>query len=143
MIDQHSPSTDDVDSSSQLSTVEGSQAMSRRKVLVVDDEPPLREFIAEALSEVGYTVCTASDGIEAIEVIEREAPDLVLADVRMPRLDGVSLLEHLSQGDHKLPVVLMSAYWTGTELAGAPFVSKPFDINHLLKIVARGLDPED
>lgn len=127
--------------SSQLPTGEASQARSRRTVLVVDDEAGLRDLIAEALSDAGYIVCTASDGLEALEAVERESPDLVLADVRMPRLDGVSLLERLSQGGHNLPVILMSAYWTGTELSGAPFVSKPFDITYLLEIVARGLDP--
>ncbi len=142
MTNQHSPSTDDVDMSNRVPPVAVSQVTSRRKVLVVDDEPGLQELIAEALSDAGYTVCTANDGIEALEAIERELPDLVLADVRMPRLDGVSLLERLIVGGHNLPIVLMSAYWTGTELSGAPFVSKPFDISHLLEMVARGLDLE-
>ncbi|MDP9473289.1 MAG: response regulator [Chloroflexota bacterium] len=142
MTHQPSPSTDAVDMSNQVLPCAVSQATSLRKVLVVDDEPGLRELIAEALSGVGYTVCTAGDGIEALEAVERELPDLVLADVRMPRLDGVALLERLILAGHNVPTVLMSAYWTGTELSGAPFVSKPFDINHLLEMVARGLDPE-
>src|SRR5918997_1077583 len=80
-----------------------------RTVLVVEDEPVIRELMAILLEEEGYTVRQATDGMEALETVEQYPVDLVLSDVKMPRLDGASLAHRLRERGDPLPVVLMSA----------------------------------
>ncbi len=65
------------------------------KILVVDDEPDIVEFIAYNLKKEGYDVCTANDGLDGIKIAEKEKPDLIILDIMMPRLDGVETCEHL------------------------------------------------
>src|SRR5919112_5400307 len=78
-------------------------------ILVVEDEPVIRELMAILLEEEGYTVRQACDGLEALETLEQHPVDLVLSDVKMPRLDGASLAHQLRAQEHPLPVILMSA----------------------------------
>src|SRR3954463_10997619 len=77
--------------------------------LVVEDEPAIREVVADLLQDEGYAVRQAADGLEAIDELEVDDVDLVLSDVRMPRLDGPSLARRLHRRGHPVPVVLMSA----------------------------------
>ena len=65
------------------------------KILVVDDEPDIIEFISYNLQKEGYQVVVANDGIEAINVAKKEKPDLIILDIMMPRLDGIGVCEHL------------------------------------------------
>ena len=81
-------------------------------ILVVDDEESMRYFLDKALRREGYDVVAARDGPEAIEAAQRRAPDLVLADVRMPGMDGVALLRALRALHPRVPFVLMTAYGT-------------------------------
>lgn len=108
-------------------------------ILIVDDDPALREVLVELLTDEGYAVRTAVDGIEALELIERERPELVLSDVMMPRLDGYSLAARLVQAGIRVPVVLMSASVHESPLSTLRFVRKPFDVEHLLAVVAAAL----
>src|SRR5438094_725483 len=62
------------------------------RVLVVDDDPDVRRLAQRVLAQQGYTVITVSDGVEALAVVAREPPDLLLTDLAMPRLDGVALI---------------------------------------------------
>lgn len=84
-------------------------AMSRERILIVDDEPAIRVMLAEALSDCGYNCETASDGQEAFEKVAQGRFDLVLSDIRMPRADGRTLLRNLKQKYPDLPVVILSA----------------------------------
>lgn len=65
------------------------------KILVVDDEPDIVEFITYNLKKEGYEVCSAHDGLEGIKFAEKEKPDLIVLDIMMPKLDGVETCEHL------------------------------------------------
>ena len=78
-------------------------------VLVVEDEPAVREVVADLLQDEGYAVRQASDGLQAIDQLEVDNVDLVLSDVRMPRLDGPSLARRLPGRGRAVPVVPMSA----------------------------------
>lgn len=111
----------------------------RPSVLVVDDEPGVRETVAALLEDEGYNVSHASDGVEALTAIEDRAFDLVLSDVRMPRLDGPGLASQLRRRGHRLPIILMSAVYADVDLAGLPFIPKPFDFSRLLDCVAEAL----
>src|SRR4051794_29406785 len=92
-------------------------------VLVVDDEPAIRETIALFLEAEGYAVRTAPDGLAALAALEQDGIDLVLSDVRMPRLDGIALTHRLYQHEPAVPVVpvvLMSAVTPIPELPEVP-----------------------
>jgi CheY-like chemotaxis protein len=108
-------------------------------VLVVDDEPAIREVIATLLEDEGYLVRHAKDGLEALDAINENRIDLIVSDVVMPRLDGASLVRRLRRRGHLMPVVLMSAVYADVDLPGVRFVPKPFEIDRLLGTVASAL----
>ena len=120
--------------------------MSSRKILVVDDEPDIRQ-IAEMALRYGsdWTVLTAADGAEAVAVAARERPDAIVLDVMMPELDGPGMVRSLRAAPElvDVPIVLMSAADGAAPLDPtiAAFIPKPFDLDDLLAVVARSLRP--
>ncbi len=114
----------------------------RQTVLVVDDEPLIADLVAHALRDEGYAVRVAADGVWALAAAEDAPPDLLLSDVRMPRMDGVSLARELRERHPNLPIVLFSAQYDGIDFPslGVRFLPKPFDLNALLSAVAEELD---
>ncbi len=105
-------------------------------ILVVDDDPQLREVIAEVLGDEGYDVQQAADGQRALDQIAVATPDLVLSDVAMPRLTGVELAERLNQRAESVPIVLMSATSIAPPAGIESFLRKPFALDELLVLVA-------
>jgi CheY-like chemotaxis protein len=118
---------------------EGLETHPSATVLVVDDEPAIREVIATLLEDEGYLVRHAKDGLEALDAINGNRIDLIVSDVVMPRLDGASLVRKLRRRGHLTPVVLMSAVYADVDLPGVRFVPKPFEIDRLLGTVASAL----
>ena len=112
----------------------------RGTVLVVDDEPTVRDLVAELLEEEGFLTRRAPDGQAALEMLDEDGIDLVVSDVHMPRLDGLSLVRRLRDRGHAVPVVLMSGVVARVDVPGAPFVRKPFDADHLVATVGRVMD---
>jgi len=108
-------------------------------VLVVEDEPVIRELMAILLEDEGYAVHQAVDGLQALEMLEQHGIDLVLSDVKMPRLDGASLVQRLRSRGDAIPVVLMSAVYAEVDLPGVRFLRKPVNCEHLLTIIAAAL----
>jgi two-component system response regulator MprA len=108
-------------------------------VLVVEDEPVIRELMAILLEEEGYAVHQAVDGLQALEMLEQQGIDLVLSDVKMPRLDGASLVHRLRSRGDAIPVVLMSAVYAEVDLPGVRFLRKPVNCEHLLTIITAAL----
>ena len=117
----------------------GGTGAAKPVVLVVDDEAPIVDLVADLLAEEGYAVCRAYDGTQALEEAERAQPDLVVTDVMMPRLDGISLARELRRRGYRAPVVLMSAVHAAPDLPGAAFLPKPFDLDHIVAVVERAL----
>lgn len=103
-------------------------------VLVVDDERYIVDLLTELLEEEGYRVERAYDGEAALAIAERNAPDLVLADVMMPKMDGLSLAAKLHERLGSIPIILMSAA-VRPRNPGIAFIEKPFDIDEILDIV--------
>jgi len=109
----------------------------QRVVLVVDDDAVGRDSLAEAVNEMGYRALAAASGDEAMAVLEREAVDLVLTDLRMPDMDGLELLARVRQHDSKIFVILVTAYATvGTAVEAMKrgafnYIIKPIDLEHL------------
>ena len=114
-----------------------------RRILIVDDEPSVREVIATVLMDAGYTVQTAADGQIALEIIDGAPPDLIITDVMMPHLDGWTLFDQARERNPTLPVILMSAGdWIRARGRmplpdHAVFLAKPFTIEELLALVVR------
>ena len=109
-------------------------AMSHR-ILVVDDDPHIRELLAFALSKAGMTVAEANDGEAALAAIGRETPDLMVLDINMPRLNGLDLCRRLRAGGGaaaNLPILFLSSRddeidrIVGIEIGGDDYVVKPF-----------------
>jgi DNA-binding response OmpR family regulator len=128
--------------------------MKERKLLVVDDEVDLLAELAPLLERSGFEVITAGDGAQALEIIERAEPDLIILDVMLPRIDGREVLRRLREGDNWTPVILLTQVGTPLERAlslqeGADdYINKPFDpfelvarIQAVLRRVQRGSLP--
>jgi DNA-binding response OmpR family regulator len=107
-----------------------------RTVLVVEDEPTLRETLAEALETEGYRVVTASDGREALTRFRAERPDLVLLDLMLPELSGIEVCRIIRQ-ESGVPIVMLTAKDSeldkvvGLELGADDYVTKPFSLREL------------
>ncbi|MEJ5330536.1 MAG: response regulator [Desulfobaccales bacterium] len=81
-----------------------------KKILVADDEMAIRLLYSEELKEEGYEVYTASNGREALEIVEKVPLDLVILDIKMPEMDGIEALRQIKERHPNLPVVLSTAY---------------------------------
>jgi two-component system response regulator ResD len=105
-------------------------------VLVVDDEPIVREVVVRYLENAGFETLEAGDGLEAREVLEREAPSAVVLDVMMPRLDGLELCRWI-RARSDVPVIMLTALGeeadriVGLELGADDYVTKPFSPREL------------
>lgn len=121
--------------------------MSAARILVVDDEADIRSLVKEILTEEGYEVDVAANGSEARSLRQRQQPDLILLDIWMPDIDGITLLREWSAAaDDGCPVVMMSGHGTvetaveATRLGAVDFVEKPLSLAKLLRTVERGLE---
>jgi len=121
--------------------------MSSARILVVDDEADIRGLLKEILSEEGYEVEVAADAGQARASRARQSPDLVLLDIWMPDVDGITLLREWSASSaNGCPVVMMSGHGTvetaveATRLGAYDFVEKPLSLAKLLRTVERALD---
>ena len=108
----------------------------KEKVLVVDDEASIRRILDTRLSMIGYTVITASDGEEALSLFREEAPNLVILDVMMPKLDGYGVCQEIRKTSD-VPIIMLTALGdvadriTGLELGADDYVIKPFSPKEL------------
>ncbi|HEX5504388.1 MAG TPA: response regulator [Thermomicrobiales bacterium] len=123
------------------------QAEKQQAVLVVDDDAAVRDLVATVLRDAGYAVRTAADGLAALRLLDRYAPAVVVLDVQMPGLDGLSTCARLRRADRtaRLPVVLISARPVAARQLAAcrvnAFLPKPFDIAELVDEVDRWARP--
>lgn len=106
-------------------------------ILVVEDEPAMREVLAALLSDEDFEVQTAPDDQAALELLESDTPaDVIVSDVMMPNLDGHGLIAKLRETGNGIPVILMSA--AGQPQATAPAVyaiGKPFEFDSMLHLI--------
>jgi sigma-B regulation protein RsbU (phosphoserine phosphatase) len=111
-----------------------------RSILVVDDDHDLVELLVALFDEEGYRVRYAFDGQAAFQEITHNTPDLVLTDIMMPELDGLTLLRRLRRLGCPTPVVLMSAVYREVDEPNVPLMQKPFDLDTVLEAVIQALD---
>jgi two-component system, OmpR family, phosphate regulon response regulator OmpR len=110
-------------------------------VLVVDDDPAIRELVLETLTDEGYAVTVVEDGMEALRLVQKldQRPDLVLTDIVMPKLSGPELHARLRLIGYHGPVVLMSAHHHRVDQFATPVIRKPFRLETLLQIVGENI----
>ena len=108
------------------------------RLLVVDDEPNIRELLSASLRYAGFEVATAADGQQALELAESFRPDLLVLDVMMPGLDGFGVVRRLRQSGRRTPVVFLTARdaaedkVSGLTLGGDDYVTKPFSLDEVI-----------
>jgi two-component system phosphate regulon response regulator PhoB len=121
------------------------EAPSSPIILVVEDEEPVQQLVADLLDGEGYHVLVADDGAQALALIHADCPDLVLTDLMMPVMSGVELCRRLRADERtrQVPIVVMTAAGRGqSEAARADaYLAKPFDLEVLLEIVASYVGP--
>ncbi len=106
-------------------------------ILVVDDEETIREVVGRYLEREGYVVREAADGYEALDIIRHDPPALIVLDLMLPGIDGLSLTQHLRQ-DHQIPIIMLTAKSEdndrirGLDLGADDYITKPFDTSVLL-----------
>jgi two-component system nitrogen regulation response regulator NtrX len=120
--------------------------MPKFRILVIDDESAIRDSLKMTLEYEGYDVVTAATGQEGLVLAEREAPDLVLLDVKMPGMDGLEVLDRLRAMSDALPVVVVSGHGTistaveATKKGAFDFIEKPFASDRVLLSLRNALD---
>lgn len=111
------------------------------KILVVDDEVTIRQFLVTFLMDKGYDVIEARSGEEAVELVRKEKPNLMLLDMNMPGIDGLETLRRIRQFDKEIGVVMATANQDeeiarkAAELGSYQYVLKPFDLKYLELVV--------
>jgi two-component system nitrogen regulation response regulator NtrX len=118
----------------------------KARILVVDDEAEIRRSVRMILEYEGYEVLEASSGPDAIALVEREAPDLVFLDIKMPGMDGLDALQRIRASNDALPVVIISGHGTvstaveATKAGAFDFIEKPLTTERVLVTIRNALD---
>jgi len=113
--------------------------MQDEPILVVDDDPSIRQTVSDLLDLEGYRVITAANGVEALALLDRTAARLVLLDMRMPIMDGWGFAHAVAERGIKVPILVMTAAdnaraWA-EEINADGYVAKPFNLNELVAAV--------
>jgi two-component system response regulator HydG len=122
------------------------EAKTKARILVVDDEPSARSGMEKLLQQEGYTVDTAADGPSALAIAADNPPDVVITDLKMPKMDGVALLAKLREQDRDLPVIMVTAFGdvgsavNAMRAGAADYLTKPVDFDALAMAIERALE---
>jgi two-component system chemotaxis response regulator CheY len=111
------------------------------RVLVIDDDPTIRQVVAFALADEGHEVAEAADGQAALAAIARRHPDVILLDMKMPGMDGWVFVErYRARYGRRAPIVVLTAApdaaRRGAEVEAEAYLAKPFDLDALVELVA-------
>lgn len=115
------------------------------KLMVVEDEEAIRELVVQTLQSAGHEVITAVDGLDALDVLAHTAPDAILLDINMPRMNGLELLGRLAKdrARREIPVIMLTALSSSDDIRKAiqlgarDYIGKPFQVRQLLRRIDR------
>jgi CheY-like chemotaxis protein len=111
----------------------------KQRVLIVDDEPSIRESLSWVLTEIGYSIREAEDGLSALIEIRKEIPDMILCDLNMPRMAGFEFLSVVRRRFPSIPLIAMSGAFSGNEapsgIAADAFYQKGSGVRALLHVI--------
>jgi len=119
-----------------------------KKILVIDDEKSILELLSVVFTKEGYSVKTALSAVKAFELIEKEDFALIITDIKLPEKSGLDILKFVKEKKPKIPVVMITAFGTikqtveAFKLGALDYVVKPFDVEELKIVVAKGLEKE-
>ncbi|MDA8431643.1 MAG: response regulator [Nitrospiraceae bacterium] len=120
--------------------------MNQKKILVVDDEEIVRTSCSRTLAPAGFDVRLARNGVEGLQVLEKETFDLVLTDLKMPNMDGIEVLRKIKEGWPQVEVIIITGYQTvdtavkAIKLGAFDYIEKPFTPDALIAAVSKALD---
>ena len=113
------------------------------KILVVDDEPHIREVLQQLLETDGYETRTAESGFSALSLLRDFSPHIVFLDIRMPEMDGIQCLRHIKETDTMAEVVMISGFATidmarrSLEIGAFDYIGKPLSFDHIRDVIRR------
>ncbi|MBC7105935.1 MAG: sigma-54-dependent Fis family transcriptional regulator, partial [Firmicutes bacterium] len=116
------------------------------KIVIIDDEEHMCWALERAMRQEGYQAFAATGGRQGLELVRREAPSLVLLDLKMPEMDGLEVLRRLREMSPRLPVIMITAYGTietaieAMKLGAVDYITKPFDLDELKIVVRKALE---
>jgi two-component system nitrogen regulation response regulator GlnG len=120
--------------------------MNSKKILIVDDEDSVRYSFRKLFREPGCTIIEAANGLDALSVIKKEKPDLVLMDIEMPGLSGLDAIQRVKASHPQLPVIIITAFGTTERVIAAmkygafEYLEKPFDVARLKEVITEALE---
>ncbi len=115
----------------------------KEKILIVDDEEIMRSFLLDVFMEEGYNLDVAADGEEALDKISKNRYQLIITDIRMPKVDGTEVLKKAKEIDPQVDVIVITGYASQLarqecqRLGAAYYIAKPFQINQIRALVSR------
>lgn len=116
------------------------------KILIIDDEPGIRNLLSYELGMQGYTVVTAPNGYDGVELVKKEPFQLILTDIKMPKMDGLEVLDNVKKIDPDIEVIMITGYGTINTAVAAikkgayDFVQKPFNLDEILSLIEKALE---
>lgn len=120
----------------------------QKTILIVDDEPPIRNILLCNLEKEGYNIIEASDGVTAIDIALEKHPDLILLDIMLPKMDGLSVCKRI-KNSYNVPIIMLTAKdgeidkILGLELGADDYITKPFSVRELVARVKANLRKVD
>ncbi|MGG3113721.1 sporulation initiation phosphotransferase Spo0F [Bacillus paranthracis] len=118
------------------------------KILIVDDQYDIRVLLHEVFQKEGYQTFQAANGFQALDIVKKDNPDLVVLDMKIPGMDGIEILKHVKEIDESIKVILMTAYGEldmiqeAKDLGALMHFAKPFDIDEIRQAVRNELAVE-
>jgi two-component system nitrogen regulation response regulator NtrX len=120
-----------------------------RTILIIDDEASIRQTLAGALSDEGYRTLLAPNAMQGVEIARRQNPDVILLDIWMPEIDGLTALTEMKKEGLEIPVIIMSGHGNietavkATKLGAFDFVEKPIELDRILVLIRNALSARD
>jgi len=115
------------------------------QILVIDDEKDIRVLFKDILTSEGYIVLTALEGKSGLKIVEEKKPDIVLLDLKMPKMNGIEILRRIKRIDKNIVIIIITGYGTmdtarmSMKLGAYDYITKPFDLNHVKAVIKDGL----